>query len=134
MKKLSVILAVLVLAGCAEKEEYQNAVLKQMEQDKDIKDYGITPETMVKCVVEESSNDMPGFFLLDPERREAYKNYAKMLDLTNSKDPKKTLEDLRGSFGDPKSLADAHANYVESVVECMSGLVTNTEEGLKKSQ
>ncbi|OAH97892.1 MULTISPECIES: hypothetical protein [Methylomonas] len=134
MKKMLVIVGVLVLSGCSEKEEYQSVVLEQMKQDKDIKDYGIEPETMTKCVVDTSSNDMPGLFLLDPERRKAYKNYAKMLDLNKSKDPQKTLTELRESFGAAKELAEAHSNYVESVVECMSGLVTGGEEKLKNAK
>jgi len=134
MNKLLVILAMLVMAGCAEKEEYENVILGQMKQDKDIIDYGIEPEIMTKCVVSKSSDNMPGLFLLDPQRRQAYKNYVKMLDLNKSTDPKKTLDELRESFGDPKKLAEAHSNYVESVVECMSGLVTGGEEGLKEAK
>lgn len=131
MKKLLVIGLLALTAGCAEKEEYQTVVLEHMKQDKDIKDYGIEPETMTKCVVDTSSAEMPGLFLLDPERRKAYKNYAKMLDLDKSKDPQNTLKELRDVFGTPKELATAHSNYVESVVECMSGLVTGGEEKLK---
>jgi len=134
MNKVLLIVVMLVLNGCAEKEEYENVILAQMKQDKDIKDYGIEPEIMTKCVIDKSSNNMPGLFLIDPERRQAYKNYTKMLDLNKSTDPQKTLNDLRASFGDPKKLAEAHSNYVESVVECMSGLVTGGEEGLKKAQ
>lgn len=128
MNKLLVIIgATLALGGCAEKEEFQNAVLEQMKVDKDIKDYGIEPETMTRCVVSKTSNNMPGLLFFDPERRQAYQNYTKMLELNKSKDPQKTLEDLRRSFGEPKKLADAHSNYMESMVECMSDLVTNTE-------
>lgn len=134
MKKLLVIVGMLVLSGCSEKEEYQSIVLEQMKQDKDIKDYGIEPEIMTKCVVDTSSNNMPGVILFDPERRKAYKNYAKMLDLNKATDPQKTLKELRDSFGDAKSLAEAHSNYVESVVECMSGLVTGGEEKLKSAK
>jgi hypothetical protein len=134
MKKMLVIVGILVLSGCSEKEEYQSIVLEQMKQDKDIKDYGIEPEIMTKCVVDTSSNNMPGVILFDPERRKAYKNYAKMLDLNKTTDPQKTLNELRESFGDAKNLAEAHSNYVESVVECMSGLVTGGEEKLKSAK
>lgn len=135
MNKLVLIIAVtLVVSGCAEKEEYQNAILEQMKVDKDIKDYGIEPDTMTNCVVGKTSSNMPGLPFLDPERREAYKNYTKMLDLNKSKEPQKTLAELRQSFGEPKKLADAHANYLESVVECMSELVTNTEVKVDKGK
>jgi len=119
------------VTACAEKTEYEQAVLEQMKKDQDIKDYKIEPERMVECVVVTSSKDMPGLVPIDPERRQAYANYAKMLQLTDSDDPKKTLDELREAFGSPKALADAHANYAESVVECMSGLVTSEEEGMK---
>jgi hypothetical protein len=137
MRKIVMGLVVLSLAGCAEKQEYEQAVLEQMTVEKDIKDYKIEPEKMSECVVQTSAANMPGLIPIDPERRTAYRNYAKMLKLNSSSDPKKTLEELRTEFGSPKALADAHSNYTESVVECMSGLVTSTEqeitsEGQKK--
>lgn len=134
MKKVRLILAIMpiaILAGCSEKAEYEQAVLQQMQKEKDIKDYNIEPEKMVECVVVTSSKDMPGMVPIDPQRKQAYKNYTKMLRLNEAEDPKKMLEELRNDFGSPKALAEAHANYAESVVECMSGLVTGTEEAIK---
>jgi len=89
---------------------------------------------MSECVVQTSAGNMPGLIPIDPERRTAYRNYAKMLKLNSSSDPKKTLEELRADFGSPKALADAHSNYTESVVECMSGLVTSTEPELTQEE
>ncbi|MCQ8129321.1 hypothetical protein [Methylomonas rivi] len=134
MKKVRLILAIMpiaILAGCSEKAEYEQAVLQQMQKEKDIKDYNIEPEKMVECVVVTSSKDMPGMVPIDPQRKQAYINYTKMLRLNEAEDPKKMLEELRNDFGSPKALAEAHANYAESVVECMSGLVTGTEEAIK---
>lgn len=133
MKKIIVVgLSVFILAGCSERQEYEQAVLEQMKVEKDLKDYSIAPEKMTECVVQTSSGNMPGMIPIDPDRRNAYKNYAKMLTLNSSSDPKKTLEELRVDFGSPKNLADAHSNYTESVVTCMSGLVTDTEQELTK--
>lgn len=128
--KLLVFGITVLLVGCAEKAEYEQAVLEQMVNDKDVKDYKIEPEKMVECVVQTSSKKMPGLIAIDPERRTAYANYSKMLRLNQSQDPQKMLDELRGVFGSPKGLADAHANYAESVVECMSGLVTNEEQNM----
>jgi hypothetical protein len=130
MKKIVALLMLVLISGCAEKQEYEETVLAQMKAEKDLKDYKITPEQMTKCIVQTSSEKMPGLFLVDPERLTAYKNYSKMLKLNDSADPKKTLEELRTDFGTPKGLADAHANYTESYMECISGLVTNTEQEL----
>lgn len=134
MKKNLVILILMLMFGCAEKAEYEQAVLAEMTKEKDIKDYKIEPEKMVECVVVTSSKEMPGLVPIDPQRRQAYINYTKMLKLNTSEDPKKTLEDLRNDFGSPKALAEAHANYAESVVECLSGLVTGGEEGINPHQ
>ncbi|ATG92170.1 hypothetical protein [Methylomonas koyamae] len=134
MKKIILVCSLLLLMGCAEKDEYQNEILEQMKTEKDIKDYKIAPEEMTKCVVDTSSSNMPGLILIDPQRRQAYKNYTKMLKLNKSGDPKKTLEELRQDFGDAKKLADAHSNYVESVVDCMSNLVSSTEEAQNKQK
>jgi len=129
MKKI--LIYVLILSGltaCSQKKEYEQAVLEEMQKDKDIIDYKIIPEKITDCVVTTSSQNMPGMIPFDPERLTAYKNYTKMLKLHDSPDPKKILEELRTDFGSAKDLAEAHANYTESVVNCVSGLVTSTEE------
>lgn len=127
-------MSIVALAGCSEKTEYEQAVLEQMRKEKDIKDYNIDPDEMVQCVVMTSSKEMSGLIPIDPQRKQAYINYTRMLKLNESEDPKKTLDELRKDFGSPKALAEAHANYAESVVECLSGLVTGAEEGLKDKQ
>jgi hypothetical protein len=124
-KKLILIAGILVFAGCEEQSQYKQAVFEQMQADKDLQDYHVDLEQMTQCVVDMSSKNMPGFAAFDPIRKDAYKNYQKMLALKNTKDPKQTMDELRQAFGSPKGLADAHSNYTESVVECMSGLVTD---------
>lgn len=127
MKKYLLIIVALLLSACADKNQYQEAVLAQMQKEKDLKDYSITPEYITDCVVELSSRRMPGLFDLDPERMTAYRNYTKMLNVMNAEDPKKTMEQLRTDFGSPKALADAHANYAESLLECYTTVVSKTE-------
>jgi hypothetical protein len=133
MKKLLLIsLAALLLPACADKNQYEQAVLAQMEKEQDLKDYKITPEYMTKCVVENTSENMPGIFAFDPKRLTAYRNYTKMLTLGTSADPKKTLEELRTDFGSPKDLAEAHNNYTESLVECYSVVISKSEDAAKE--
>jgi hypothetical protein len=121
MKKILLIsIAALLLPGCADRNQYEQAVLEQLQLDKDIKDYKASPERMAKCVVDSTSNHMPGVFGLDP-----------MLTLSSSKDPKKTLEELRTDFGSPKELAEAHTNYTESLMECMSASIAESEDAAK---
>ncbi|WP_031433830.1 hypothetical protein [Methylomarinum vadi] len=135
MKKLLLLsLSVLLLAGCADKKQYEQAVLEQMQAEKDIKDYKIEPQHMTDCVVDLTSKNMPGLFAFDPDRLQAYRNYTKMLTLNKSEDPKKTLEELRTDFGSPQALADAHRNYAESMMNCMAAIVMETEEEAKKEQ
>ncbi|MGZ8158022.1 MAG: hypothetical protein ACXWT1_02680 [Methylobacter sp.] len=132
MKKLLLIsLSVLLLPACADKNQYEQTVLEQMQLEKDIKDYKLSPERMAKCVVDTTSNNMPGVFALDPKRLTAYRNYTKMLTLSSSKDPKKTLEELRADFGSAKDLAEAHSNYTESLMDCLSALIGESEEPTK---
>jgi len=129
MKKLLLIsLSALLLPACADKNQYEQTVLEQMQLEKDVKDYNLSPERMAKCVVETSSSHMPGIFALDPKRLTAYRNYTKMLTLSSSKDPKKTLEELRADFGSPKALAEAHTNYTESMMDCFSAVISESEE------
>ena len=118
----------MLLTACGEKQEYEQAVLAQFKLDKDVIDYKIDPNVMTKCVVSNSEGKMPGTMSLDPYRRKAYTNYTKMLQLNSSSDPKKMLEELRVDFGSAKKLSDAHSNYTESVVDCLSDLVSSSEQ------
>jgi hypothetical protein len=135
MKKLLLIsLSALLLSACADKNQYEQAILEQLQLDKDIKDYKLSPERMAKCVVDSTSTNMPGIFPLDPKRLTAYRNYTKMLKLPASKDPKKTLEELRTDFGSAKALADAHTNYTESLVDCLSIIIGESEGAAKEKK
>ena len=135
MKKILLIsLSALLLPACADKNQYEQAVLEQMQKEADIKDYKITPEYMTKCVVDTTSQNMPGIFALDPTRLTAYRNYAKMLTLTQSTDPKKTLEELRTDFGSAKALLEARSNYTESLMECYSAVISESEKAEKEKK
>ena len=135
MKKILLIsLSALLLPACADKNQYEQAVLEQMQKEADIKDYKITPEYMTKCVVDTTSQNMPGIFAFDPTRLTAYRNYAKMLMLAQAADPKKTLEELRVDFGSAKDLAEAHTNYTESLMECYSAVISESEKAAKENK
>ena len=136
-KQLLIALSVLLLPACADKEQYQQAVVEQIQKDQQlqkeqhVKDYAMEPGHLAKCVVDTSSKNMPGIFPLDPARLTAYRNYTKMLTLSKSADPKKTLEELRTDFGSAKALAEANANFTESMLDCYAALVSETEEDIK---
>lgn len=135
MKKLLLIsLSALLLPACADKNQYEQAVLEQMQKEQDVKDYKIPPEQMAKCVIDMTSDNMPGIFAFDPKRMTAYRNYTKMLTLDKAADPKKTLEELRNDFGSAKELADAHTNYTESLMDCLSVILIKSEEKAKEEK
>lgn len=133
MKRIIMLsVSAILLAGCADKQQYEAAILEEMHKEADIKDYKIAPEYMAKCVFEKTTANMPGVFPIDPQRLQAYRNYTKMLTLPKSADPKKTLDELRVEFGSPKAFAEAHANYTESLVECYTTVISESEEELKE--
>lgn len=131
MKKLLLVaFSALMVSACADKEQYEQAVLEQVKKEQEgegSKTYKIDFERMAKCVVDTTSKNMPGAFPFDPERLTAYRNYTKMLTLTQSADPKKTLEQLRNDFGSPKALSDAHSNFAEAMLNCYSAVTIETE-------
>lgn len=129
MKKQWVICAVLALnlTACADKKNYEAAVLEDVKKEKDLETYHIEPEHMADCVIDTTYQKMPGFFPFHPDRLVAYRNYAKMLSVAKSSDPKKTLEELRKEFGSPQELAKAHSIYTESVMDCFSAITQETE-------
>jgi hypothetical protein len=125
MKKkfLSVLVASVLLAACADKEHYEQVVLEEMQKEQDVKDYKIDPEYMAKCVIDTTYSRMPGLFAFDPNRVTAYRNYAKMLTVAKEKDPKKTLDELAKEFGSPQELARAHSIYTESIMDCYTAIL-----------
>ncbi|MCK5829417.1 MAG: hypothetical protein KAH20_03865 [Methylococcales bacterium] len=135
MKKILLICAsTLFLTACADKQKYTDAVLEQMKTEKDLKDYNIDPEYMTKCVVELSSNGMPGAFPLDPARLTSYQNYTKMLSMSTAEDKQSMLEELRSTFGSPAELASAHSNYTESVMNCIASIIVESEDSQEKEE
>lgn len=138
MKKILLIaLAPFLLTACADKQKFQDAVLARVQKDQKLqeeqhlKEYKIDLERLTRCVVDTSSAKMPGIFPFDPTRMMAYRNYAKMLTLDTSADPKKALEELRTDFGSPKGLAEANSNFTESMLDCYSAMVSETETDAK---
>ncbi len=124
MKKTWFILFLsLFLVACSDKNRYEQVVLEEMKKEQDVKDYKIDPAYMAKCVIDTTYQKMPGFFVLDPNRLQAYRNYAKMLTLTGSKDAEQKLNELRKDFGSPQELAKAHSVYTESVMDCYTAIL-----------
>ena len=132
MKKFFALpLIVLFMAGCDDQKKYEAAVLNEVTREQanqDAKDLKFPAQDMAECIVRMSSEKMPGFFPFDPQRLTAYRNYTKMLTLTQSPDPRKTLEELRTDFGSAKEVTAARANYTESEMECLSEFVVATEQ------
>lgn len=130
MKKLVLLsISALLLTACSdEKKQFEQAVLQRMQTDKDIKDYRMDPETVSRCVVDLTSQHMPGFFSFDPRRKPFYVGYSKMLELEHSKDPKAVLQELQTLFGSGKGVADAHQNYSDSVMQCIESLVSKAQQ------
>jgi len=125
MKKILLIsFSVLTLVACSEKEQYEQTVLETVSNDPDIKSYHLDPETITECIVELSSKKMDGFAPFEPMRKAAYKGYTKMISLKKSEKPEEVLKELQESFGSARGLADAHRNYAESYLECIS-TITN---------
>lgn len=128
MKKLLLICtAALFLTACSDKQAYEAAILAEMQQEKDIKDYKLDPQEMTDCVLELSAKEMPGVFPFDPDRLSSYQKYTKMLTMRTVKDKQKMLEELRTLFGSPKELAAAHSIYTISVMDCLAGIIKKSE-------
>jgi len=135
MKKILLIITMpFLLISCTEKQDYKEAVLEQMKNEQDLKDYHIDPEVMTDCVVDLSSEKMPGFNAIDPYKREAYRNYITMLSMSTAEDKQAKLKELRSLFGSPKKLANAHSNYTESVMDCLASIIAKSEEAQKEKE
>lgn len=129
MKKiLFICLSASLLTACADKEQYQQTVLAEMQTEQDIKDYKLDPQQMTDCIVDLSSKKMAGSFPFDPNRLMEFRNYTKMITVRKSKDPKQTLLELHADFGSPKALMKARSNYTESVANCLSAVIMESEE------
>lgn len=124
-KMLLILLSSLLMVACTDKNHYEQVVLEEMGKEKDVKDYKIDPEHMAKCVIDTTYQRMPGFFPFDPDRLQAYRNYAKMLTmkLEGDKDGQQKLNELRKDFGSPQELAKAHSVYTESIMDCYTAIL-----------
>lgn len=128
MKKLLfIIICSLLLTACAEKEQYREAVLADMQSEQDLKDYNINPEHMTDCVMDLSGKGMPGAIPIVPDRLIAYRNYTKMLSMKTTQDKQKMLEELRTIFNSPQELLQAHNNYTMSVMDCINAIIMESE-------
>lgn len=129
MKQLVlIIISAFLLSGCLEeKQSFEQAVLKQLQADKDMKDYALDSNEMMHCVVDTTSNNMPGFSSFDPQRQPIYSGYAKLINLKSADKPEATLQELKEIFGSSKAIAAAQRNYSESVFECFQSLVSKTD-------
>jgi negative regulator of sigma E activity len=126
-KRLLMLLLPLFLVACADKQQYEQVVLEEMKKEQDVKDYKIDPAYMAKCVIDTTYQRMPGFFAFDPDRLQAYRNYTKMLKMSVAKDPQKMLAELRKDFGSPQDLAKAHSVYTESVMDCYTAVLHESD-------
>lgn len=152
-KRLLILLPVLLLSACADKNQYEQAVLAQMQKEQQLqkeqglKDYTIPPEELTQCVVDTSASNMSGFFPFDPARLTAYRNYTKMLAYRNyakelvtvkTADPKQVLENARKQlvtdFTSEQALNEAMKNYAESLEGCYSAIISKSEEDEKAKQ
>lgn len=132
-KRLSILLLSLFLFSCADKNQYEAAILAEMQKEKDLTDYKIAPEEMTACIVDLTSKKMAGLFAVDPARMQAYRNYTLMLTFTQSKDPKKALAELTEQFGSGKNLVKARVNYSENVGNCLASLIMKSEDSEKEA-
>lgn len=129
MKKIIIIaLSGLLLAGCSEhKDLFQQAVKKELSNDKDLKDYELDSDEMSRCVVDTAAEKMPGLFPFDPDRMNAYKGYTKLITLKSAEKPQEVLKELQEIFGPGDAVAKAQRNYSESVFVCFQNLVSKTD-------
>ena len=133
MKKLLFIfLSSLLLSACGDKNAFEAAVLAEMQNEKDLKDYKIDPENMTSCVVDLTAKKMSGLFPVDPTRMTEYQRYTTMLTLTKSENPKETLAQLIKDFGSSKNMMAARMNYTESVGNCLSSIIMKSEDSEKE--
>ena len=129
MKKLLLFFcSVFLLSACAEKNQFEQAVLEQMQQEQDVKDYHLDPQRMAQCVIDMTSRNMPGFLPIEPRRKNYYIGITKLITLKESDNPGKELQEARGYFDSPKDAMQAMMNYSQNIMECLAALIAETDE------
>ena len=129
MKKLLLFFcSVVLLSACAEKIQFEQTVLEQMQKEQDVKDYHLDPQLMAECVIDMTSKKMPGLFPIEPRRKNYYIGITKLINIKESDNPGKELQEARGYFDSPKDAMQAMMNYSENIMECLAALIAGTEE------
>ncbi|MEN8261764.1 MAG: hypothetical protein ABFS02_14565 [Pseudomonadota bacterium] len=124
-KALFLSLCALLLTGCnEEKTAFETAVLENMQKDTDLKDYKIDPEYMASCVIDMTAGNMPGLTSFDPRRAPYYDAYTKLINMNHSQTPEATLTETAKVFGSQKEAMKAYLGYSQSVMSCISTIVS----------
>lgn len=126
-KTLPLILITLLISACAEKEQFEQAVLKQMQAEKDLKDYNLDPEDMTSCIMDLTAKKMPGMFPYDPRRKAYYTGLSKLISVMVSDNPQKTLQEGQEAFASKKEAMQAMMNYTASEMDCIASLLAKQE-------
>jgi hypothetical protein len=126
-KTLPLLFIALLLSSCAEKDQFEASVLKQMQADKDLKDYSLDPEDMTSCIMDLTAKKMPGLFPYDPRRKAYYTGLSKLISVMESENPQKTLQEGQEAFPSKKDAMRAMMNYTEAEMDCIASLLAKQE-------
>jgi hypothetical protein len=118
--KFSLVLVLALLAACAGKEQsdLREALLAKLQDDSDLKDYNLDPGEIADCVVNDLTDDLPGF-PGDPRRKQYLTAYARFYSVKGSGDFEKVAEEYKDLFGSVKAAHQAALRMTDYIMTCM---------------
>lgn len=127
-KPLLLLIASSLLAGCGskDKEAFEQALIKQFENDSDMKDYNIPPEDMAACVLD--GIRVPGPPWGNDKQAAYYQAYTKLLAVREQPAiAAQALKDAETVFGSAKQATAAALRISESTMQCLTVIVGKNE-------
>jgi hypothetical protein len=118
--KILIVLLALLVVGCANKEQtdLREALIAKLREDSDLKDYNLDPIEIADCVVEDLTDDLPGF-PGDPRRAQYLAAYAKFYSVSGQGEFEQVAEQFKDLFGSVKAAHDAALRMTDYIMKCM---------------
>ncbi|HLF96145.1 MAG TPA: hypothetical protein VI457_03295 [Methylococcaceae bacterium] len=126
MKKLlPVLAALLTLAACGHKEKLslEEALLANLKNDQDLKDYKLDPQEVADCAMEAISDSLP-VMPTDPRRAQYFEAYAQFLSSPSSpEEAHRMIEGQKELFGSVQAARQAALSITDHIMTCMGLLI-----------
>jgi hypothetical protein len=116
---ITLVLIALFLVACSkEGSEYEALLVERFSKDQDVIDYNLDVDDLANCVVDQISDDIPGFSG-SPVYENYFKGYKLLLRPDDVKKIPERMKQAEEIFGSKKEANSARLGVTNHVLYCM---------------